>query len=390
MEQVVGKIERLLSELGILERSFLVASVLPSSLFLTLFIATSAYVLGIAATWSWLRSASTLELVLSTSLLVLLLLFLSVAFALVRTRLMMLWALITLPLPQSALGALERWQEYRYRTLDARAAASPRWDRRTDRLESDFAQPAPAKESSYGWFLVFCAARRRLRALSIESTDAEVERLYKALHKCRAVRPERFPELARRVLFRFDKFRRLEVASRATAVARLHREFALSSGGILRPTELGNAMDAYSRYSFDRFAADGGLLWPHLQAILEPTQLARLKDAKARVDASLALSTALICYGLLCALVGPLVWTRFDLWFLLSVAACFLSYASYRVAVQSAYGFGEIVRSSWDLYHGVLFERLALPGQTKNFSLAMERSAWQRIARLSAFGQPRG
>jgi hypothetical protein len=54
--------------------------------------------------------------------------------------------------------------------------------------------------------------------------------------------------------------------------------------GTLRPTRLGNLLEAHHAYPFRRYAIEGSVFWPRLAFVVPPELLARLEDRRSLLD----------------------------------------------------------------------------------------------------------
>jgi hypothetical protein len=176
--------------------------------------------------------------------------------------------------------------------------------------------------------------------------------------------------------WREDK-RRASLAADTSELGYLHSYLAFPPDGESMPTRLGNALRAAESYPGDeqRWGIDAAFWWPRLYLILPDSARDQVDNARASLDqlvvltmlsaafgaASLALSCAglNLAVGLGCA-AGPLL----------------LSRCSYLAAVTAAGVFGELVRSSYDLFRGDLLGKLGWPMPP---TLAAERKLWTAL-----------
>jgi len=172
--------------------------------------------------------------------------------------------------------------------------------------------------------------------------------------------------------------RRTSLAADATELGYLHGYLAFPPDpDPVLPTRLGNALRAAESYPGDkeRWGLDAAFWWPRLYLILPDSARDQVDNARAALDQLVVLtilsaafgagSLALSCAGLnlavgLCCAAGALL----------------LSRCSYLAAVTAAGVFGELVRSSYDLFRGDLLGKLGWPMPP---TLHAERQLWTAL-----------
>jgi hypothetical protein len=168
------------------------------------------------------------------------------------------------------------------------------------------------------------------------------------------------------------------LAAEKTALAYLHGYLAFPpEPAPVLPTRLGNALRAAESYPGDqgRWGLDAVFWWPRLYLIMPDSARDQVDNARASLDQLVVLtmlsaafgvlSLALSCAGLnlavgLCCAAGALLLSRF----------------SYLAAVTAAGVFGELVRSSYDLFRGDLLGKLGWPMPP---TLPAERQLWTAL-----------
>ena len=97
-------------------------------------------------------------------------------------------------------------------------------------------------------------------------------------------------------------------------------------------------------------------------------------------------------FGLITALAGPWLWSNWELWEILTMVAFLISYIFYRVALVAADQFGELVCSSFDLFHLDLLTALRQQDpeisrpHNGTLTVPLERQMWRQLNRLLNFG----
>jgi hypothetical protein len=148
------------------------------------------------------------------------------------------------------------------------------------------------------------------------------------------------------------------------------------------PTRLGNILRASEQYPAyeGRYGMDAVFFWPRLLAVVPDSARADLSDARATFVLLLNVCTlALLVSG--CAF-GALIFAAIrpatDYW-VSGAAGLVLAFLLYRSALGPARAYGELVRSTFDLYRGDLLARLDMP-EPATFS--EERALWQQLAQM--------
>ena len=169
----------------------------------------------------------------------------------------------------------------------------------------------------------------------------------------------------------------LAAAADTSDLAALRSYLAFPPDGEPLPTRLGNALLAAESYPGDeqRWGIDAVFWWPRLYLILPDSARDQVDNARASLDQLVVLtmlsaafgvvSLALSCAGLnLAAGLGC------------AAGALLLSRSSYLAAVTAAAVFGDLVRSSYDLFRGDLLGKLGWPMPP---TLAAERQLWTAL-----------
>jgi hypothetical protein len=176
----------------------------------------------------------------------------------------------------------------------------------------------------------------------------------------------------------------------STARTRLSRQFGVPE--VIRATALGNVVESYRVYPYSRYRMEAGVFWPRLQLVIEPKFLATIRESQILFDFCLTMITVGCLFGLITALVGPWLWSNWELWGILTMAAFLISYIFYRVALVAADQFGELVCSSFDLFRLDLLTALRQHDPEISrlhngpLTIPVERQKWRQLNRLLNFG----
>ncbi len=142
---------------------------------------------------------------------------------------------------------------------------------------------------------------------------------------------------------------------------------------LVLPWPFGNRLRAFETYPLAMYGLDGVASWSRLRGVIPKDYLETIDGARARVDFAINLWAV---WWLLLAAYGSLALFTQSLrllWFPFVAVACVL--ISSALARGAAELWGELVRSSFDLYLPELRRTLGLPAPT---SRREEREQWQR------------
>ena len=140
------------------------------------------------------------------------------------------------------------------------------------------------------------------------------------------------------------------------------------------PTRLGNALLAAESYPGDqqRWGIDAVFWWPRLYLIMPDSARNQVDDARASLDQLVVLTMLSAAFGVVSLALSC---AGLNLWVGVTsgIGALLLSRSSYLSAVTAAGVFGELVRSSYDLFRGDLLAKLGWPMPP---TLTAERQLW--------------
>jgi len=179
--------------------------------------------------------------------------------------------------------------------------------------------------------------------------------------------------------WREDKRRAgLAAAADTSALAALHSYLAFPPDGGTLPTRLGNALRAAESYPGDqqRWGLDAAFWWPRLYLILPDSARAQVDNARASLDQLVVLTMLSAAFGVV-GLALSCAGLNLAVGLGCAAGALLLSRCSYLAAVAAAGVFGELVRSSYDLFRGDLLAKLGWPMPS---TLAAERQLWTALS----------
>jgi MFS family permease len=176
-----------------------------------------------------------------------------------------------------------------------------------------------------------------------------------------------------------EKKRRTRLAADATELGYLHGYLAFPPDPApVLPTRLGNALRAAESYPGDkeRWGLDAAFWWPRLYLILPDSARDQVDGARASLDQLAVLTMLSAAFGVV-ALALSCHWLNLWVGVSCGIGALLLSRCTYLAAVTAAGVFGELVRSSYDLFRGDLLAKL---GWAMPATLAEERRLWAALS----------
>jgi hypothetical protein len=151
------------------------------------------------------------------------------------------------------------------------------------------------------------------------------------------------------------------------------------------PTRLGNTIRSAELYPLFRYDIDSVLVWPRLYPLLPEPFTNLIADKKNLLDSCVIISFL----GLVFAIFGGFylffikpMWWLFPIVFF---AGIFIWWIMYESAVQAAAGYGNVIRTAFDLYRGKLLNELGFE-EIKNMDLDNERRLWHKVVQFFKFG----
>lgn len=175
-----------------------------------------------------------------------------------------------------------------------------------------------------------------------------------------------------------EKARRDRLAADTSELGYLHSYLAFPPDGEPLPTRLGNALRAAESYPGDeeRWGLDAAFWWPRLYLILPDSARDQVDNARASLDQLVVLTMLSAAFGVV-ALTLSCAGLNLAVGLGCAGGALLLSRGSYLAAVTAAGVFGELVRSSYDLFRGDLLAKLGWPMPP---TLRAERKLWTALS----------
>jgi uncharacterized repeat protein (TIGR01451 family) len=184
-----------------------------------------------------------------------------------------------------------------------------------------------------------------------------------------------------------------ELGRTKTKLARLLNNEYPSAPGFALPTHLGNVIRAFETYTLRQYGAvDTIVLWPRLQAVLDPAVAQALDAAQTPFNFMINSSFLALVLALLSAGFG-IIWSppesgaHYRPWMGQTVLFLVVFYLSYVGAINRAYEWGNQIKSAFDLNRLNLLTKLGY--DIKPNDLAEERRMWNVINYKFAFPDER-
>ncbi len=377
ISQLVGKIA------DIFDKDYLLGSVLPALLFLSAAGATFAFVVRPAVAWTQIKGSSVLE---ETTLVALLFAVALLAFSYLlnalRPLFLRLWSGVSglfLLEPFHILGRAVQRRAYR-RLYQQSLAASTYWSKTLEQLRAEIQK-------------LWTTGQKKAPPGTVEHLLQLVGQLHPTLgeatvNELRAAVVEAYRTYTNTTLAKVyekldEKLRELsawEALGQRQALSSLDRRFGKIES--LTPTELGNVIQAYNDYPYERYCMEGAVFWPRLQEVISPELRGLTQNQQTLLDFSLTTASLALVYGALALVAGPWLWTAPWLWLALGVAGVLVAYLFYRLGCVAAWRLGDFVRASFDLFRLKLLESL---GSEMPKTVREEQALWRSLSQLLVY-----
>jgi hypothetical protein len=142
------------------------------------------------------------------------------------------------------------------------------------------------------------------------------------------------------------------------------------------PTALGNALLSADRYGTERYGIETSIIWPRLQPLLPGEVSKTITDWRASVEFMLVLSLLATLFGIVTSAYLAIVNASVDLFVGCALGSLIVAWATYRSAADNAVAYAAHVRSSIDLYRGLLFDQFGMP---RPLTLDEEQRRWDEL-----------
>jgi len=189
-----------------------------------------------------------------------------------------------------------------------------------------------------------------------------------------------------------DPLRAIIQAEREKYIQSLNVEFPRDRNFVL-PTRLGNVIRSFEDYSYRQYGMESITLWPRLIAKIDKDYAGAIDDSKTSFDFMLnssLLSAALALMILVVGLIYPIrlaAWSQWRFWipWVVEVITFFsVSYWFYLLSIGRAAAWGEMVKSSFDLFRWDLLKQLGFTRLPT--TMAEERAVWNDIYQQMLYG----
>ena len=154
---------------------------------------------------------------------------------------------------------------------------------------------------------------------------------------------------------------------------------------LLLPTSFGNIIRSFEVYPRVMYGIDSIPGWPRLYAVIPKEYRQALEDAKAVVDfwINLLLTSVLLISAHLLSLAYSKNFSIFSL--IVLAVLIFAAFTSYNRSTSAALGWGNLVRSSFDLFLDDLRVKL---GYSKPLNYRRRREMWSSFSRSVLYVNP--
>jgi hypothetical protein len=144
------------------------------------------------------------------------------------------------------------------------------------------------------------------------------------------------------------------------------------------PTKFGNVIKSWELYPQLHYNMSTALLWPRLYPLLKETDpITRLLiDARVKMESMVAISVLGAVFALAGFLYFVLIKPFFIFFLLTFCGGLIIWWLAYYMSIESARVYGELVKSTFDVYRRILADALKLP---PCLSLDEERKQWQMV-----------
>ncbi len=376
---------------GLFEKDFLFASFLPALIFMAAVAATLTGVVGFEASWSWIDSWTALQKAVAAAGTGLAVIVFAYVLSVLRPVFLRFWSgtvdswfLKPFLWPFFSLG--KRFQRYRYDRLRQKENEPARWgkvqrdfrnlvnSRINDNRINDNLPGIPAKELN--------ALKLEIK-ISLEDADlSRFERIAGKIANLYAKYNENsLTDLYKLVYGNLND--RVKYEEAPIREARRERDWKFGGMASIQATDLGNIIEAYKAYPYERYGIEAEIFWPELHNVMPEDFLTLVDEPRILLDFSLAMASLLGVYGILALFGGAWLWTNCLFWAILAMVAFTGSYFFYRVGVTAVNQYSALYRASFDLFRLELMYKLYRNHPPK---LSVEREQWKQLSQLALYG----
>jgi len=368
---------------GFFEKDFLFASFLPALIFLSCVAATLAVVIGGDAIWSWVDSWSAVKKATITAICTLVIVVFAYVLHALRSDFVRFWSgnsnfPLYLLWGFFRLGEFfHRWQFCRMRD---RVRRSSPWrgvladfEKKVGEFWSKDREQLPDKKRN--------KLTKKVNRLheGLAPDDVE-ERLEAVVDAYRGYSGEDLKDIYLKVKTTLMDMDIKENVRIKTDTAALDRQFGNLAS--VKATALGNVIESYNQYSYNRYNIEAEIFWPRLRSVIKSEYLTAVQEPRILLDFSLTMASLGAIYGFWILLAGPWLWFNLQFLIPLEIVGFAVSFLFYRLSISAAYEFGEMVRSSFDLFRLDLMAALDRP-HPANFEV--ERKQWEELSKLAVY-----
>jgi hypothetical protein len=369
---------------GFFDKEYLFASFLPSLIFLPLIALTFSLVVGIDTVFDWIDAWTAIQKSTASAAASLVVVIFAYILHALRSDFIRFWSGDS-SFPFYLLRGFFRLgkccQERRFNLLRASAREFSPWRDVLDHFE---------KEVKKKW--------QPVKNDLPDETRSELLGILSMLHE--GMSPDTVKEQLQPVIEAFDKYSGNDLkdiyGEIKTALADFDRkkdmqiktDTAILDGrfgdiAAIKPTTIGNVIESYNYYAYKRYNIEVEIFWPRLCSVIKPEFMANVREPKIILEFSVTMASLSALYGLGVFIIGPWLWYNPPLIAAGVVFSAFVAALFYRLGVEAACQYGEMVRSSFDLFRLDLMEAL---GRPRPGTWQEERKQWEELSRLTSYG----
>lgn len=142
------------------------------------------------------------------------------------------------------------------------------------------------------------------------------------------------------------------------------------------PTRLGNAMKSAELYSKERYGIDSVFLWPKIYPLLGSDRTTALAESRGSLDLMILISILSFAFSIIGGFILLFSGSQPLQFLVVFWGSLGLGWAAYHGAIAVAIGYGDMIRSTFDLYRDKLISELGLKAPA---SLKEEKDFWSGL-----------
>lgn len=153
----------------------------------------------------------------------------------------------------------------------------------------------------------------------------------------------------------------------------------------IMPTKLGNIFRSFEDYPREKYGIETVTIWPRLLLVLPSTTHRHIEDAQDSLMFFLVASFLSFLFSfeaLFLVLIGLKKNWELEIFIAIFSISIIFGYFLYRLSLDSALNFGNLIKSLFDLYRKTLLAELRIPTDEP---LNKERKRWEKLSNFLYF-----